>query len=402
MLDEFCIAYLDDILIFSEDRASHTQHVRAVLTRLEESKLFINPAKCRWYTDTLEFLGFVISPEGVSMDIERVKTIAEWPQPTSYHNIQVFLGFCNFYRRFIHRYSKITAPLTELLKGSVKGKKPGAVTLVGDADQAFRRLLQAFQEAPVLRHFDPARPICLETDASAVARAAILSQSDDEGRFHPVAFSSVKFKGAETRYGTPDQEMLAIVEAFKHWRHYLEGSNHPVEVLFDHLNLRSFMNQPRFNGRQARWCMYLSPFDFEIRHQPGKKNPADAPSRRPDYEHPAEPNVWFPSLQNKMTKANVFMILTGQGIVAEQQANEKGLSDWLADQPPLLPDPVALAGEVFAEDDKAAADSDDGPENAHEEEAPVDKRVVVLSSLIPRAVAHRCDRNVYVGTRGIA
>ena len=324
------------------------------------------------------------------MDLERVKTIAEWPQPTSYHDIQVFLGFCNFYRRFIHRYSEITAPLTELLKGSVKGKKPGAVTLVGDADQAFRRLLQAFQEAPVLRHFDPARPIRLETDASAVARAAILSQPDDEGRFHPVAFSSAKFKGAETRYGTPDQEMLAIVEAFKHWRHYLEGSNHPVEVLSDHLNLRSFMNQPRFNGRQARWCMYLSPFDFEIRHQPGKKNPADAPSRRPDYEPPAEPNVWFPSLQNKMTKAGVFMILTGQGNVAEQQANEKGLSDWLADQPPLLPDPVALAGEVFAEDDKAAADSDDGPENAHEEEAPVDERVVVLSSLIPRAVARRC------------
>ena len=84
-------------------------------------------------------------------------------------------------------------------------------------------------------------------------------------------------------YGTPDQEMLAIVEAFKHWRHYLEGSKYPVEVLTDHQNLQAFMRQPKLNGRQARWCYYLTPYDFVIKWRSGSTNPADAPSRRPDY-----------------------------------------------------------------------------------------------------------------------
>ena len=104
-----------------------------------------------------------------------------------------------------------------------------------------------------------------------------------EGRWHPIAFHSRQFKGPELNYGTPDQEMLAIVESFKHWRHYLEGSTHPIEVLTDHHNLQSFMRQQRLNGRQARWCYYLTPYDFVIKWRSGSTNPADAPSRRPDY-----------------------------------------------------------------------------------------------------------------------
>ena len=120
LLDEFCIAYVDDILIFSSDRDSHTKHVRIVLERLEQSQLFINPSKCSFYQDRLHFLGFVVSREGISMDPERVRAIAEWPIPRTYRDIQVFLGFCNFYRRFIYRYSSIAAPLNHLLKGSVR------------------------------------------------------------------------------------------------------------------------------------------------------------------------------------------------------------------------------------------------------------------------------------------
>src|SRR5204862_3821500 len=111
------------------------------------------------------------------------------------------------------------------------------------------------------------------------------------GLWHPVAFWSHKFAGAELNYSTPDQEMMAIVCAFERWRHYLEGSEHPVEVLSDHQNLQSFMAQQRLNRRQARWCMFLAPFDFVIRHRDGKSNPADAPSRRPDYQSEDAPGT---------------------------------------------------------------------------------------------------------------
>jgi len=127
------------------------------------------------------------------------------------------------------------------------------------------------------------RTALFETDALKEAQAGTLSQPDENGICHTVAFWSAKFKGPETRYSTPDQEMLAMVSTFKHWRHYLEGAAFSVEVLSNHLNLQTFMKQPRLNGLQARWCIALAPYDFVIKHQPGKRNPADAPSRRPDY-----------------------------------------------------------------------------------------------------------------------
>lgn len=284
LLDVICIVYLDDILIFSKTREEHTKHVCQVLQRLQSAELYANPKKCVFYQKQVEFLGYVISVDGVSMDPRRVQAIRDWKLPESYHDIQVFLGFCNFYRRFIPRYSMIACPLTNLLKGSVKGKKPGKVELNPSEIRAFRQLITAFQAATLLCHFDPAKFIRVETDASNIGMAGILSQPGPGGQWHPVAFWSRKFSGAELNYGTPDQELFAIVESFKHWRHYLDGSKFPVEVLSDHHNLQSFMKQPKLNGRQARWCMYLTPFDFVIKHRSGKSNPADGLSRQWDLD----------------------------------------------------------------------------------------------------------------------
>jgi hypothetical protein len=280
ILDTFAVAYLDDILVFSADQDSHTNHLHQVLERLQKAGLYAKPSKCAFYQDQVEFLGFVISSKGVSMDPRRVTDITSWEVPKTFRDIQVFLGFCNFYRRFIRNYSRIALPLTALLKGSKNGRKPGQVNLTLVERLAFRRLIAAFQSAPLLRHFDPSKPIRLETDASDGAMAGILSQPDESGVWHPVAFWSRKFSGAETLYGTPDQELFAIVYSFKHWRHYLEGSVHPIEVFSDHSNLQTFMKQPKLNGRQARWCLALTPFDFVIKHRAGKSNPADGPSRR--------------------------------------------------------------------------------------------------------------------------
>ena len=252
-LDEFCVVYLDDILIYSRDAEEHKRHLRLVLERLRKYALYANRKKCHFFTDSVEFLGFIVGSEGVSMDPRRVDTVAAWPQPTTYREVQQFLGFANFYRRFIQGYSRIARPLTSLLKGSVNGKKPGPLQLDNEAAEAFRTLCAAFTEAPVLVHYDPAAAIKVETDASNFACSGILSQQQsvrgENPEWHPVAFWSRKFIPAEQNYETYDQEMLAIVGAFKHWRHYLEGAAQAVRVLTDHNNLKGFITLKQLNGR---------------------------------------------------------------------------------------------------------------------------------------------------------
>lgn len=301
LLDEFCVVYLDDILIYSDSREEHTCHLHRVCERLRRASLFANLKKCQFFTETVEFLGYILSVEGVSMDMTRVASIQEWPQPKNLKEVQSFLGFANFYRRFIPGYAKVAVGLTDLTKSTVKGKQVGAFIWTERAGESFRLLKAAFVSAPLLRHFDPARPIKVETDASVFALGAILLQPGDDGRFHPVAFCSRKMEDAETRYETYDQELLGIVYAFKQWRHFLEGASHPIEVLTDHNNLTRLKSVAKLVPRQARWMSYLSSFDFTISHQAGKRNPADAPSRRSDYERQRDSSHEFlPVLQRKL------------------------------------------------------------------------------------------------------
>ena len=179
LLDHFCIVYLDDILVFSKDRNTHTQYLYQVLKRMRQMELYANPKKCEFYRDQVEFLGYILSTSGVSIDLKRISTVMDWKEPSTFWEIQVFLGFCNYYRRFIEGYSEIAAPLTEQLKGVEKGKKPGALVLPPDALAAFYRLKAAFKTLPLLSHFNPIHYICLEMDGSNVAIAGILLQPDN-------------------------------------------------------------------------------------------------------------------------------------------------------------------------------------------------------------------------------
>jgi transposase InsO family protein len=312
LVDVICVVYLDDILIYSDDPEDHQTHVSQVLDRLREKGLYAKPSKCVFSTKEVEFLGFIVNTEGVVMEPSRIETIRDWPVPTSFREVQVFLGFANFYRRFVSGYSAIARPLTGLLKGSQKGRKTGVFTWETTQQKAFDQLKTAFTTAPVLIHFDPTKPIRVETDASGVACGGVLSQPNEwpakDGRkaeYRPVAFWSRKFSPAEMNYGTPDQELMAIVKCFEHWRHYLEGSQYPVEVLTDHNNLRHFMTTSTINRRQARWALELSAYDFEINYQAGKLNPADGPSRRPDYGlATARGSEMLPTLQRKLRAAD--------------------------------------------------------------------------------------------------
>ena len=278
-LDDFVVVYLDDILIFSQSREDHTRHVRLVLDRLRTNGLFAKPEKCSFYQSEVEYLGYLVSTVGVRMDPKKVSAVLDWPEPSSVHGLQVFLGFANFYRRFIRNYSKIAAPLTRLLKKDTK------YAFDAPARQAFRQLKTAFTTAPVLAHFCPDRPSTIETDASDFAIAAVISQPDADGVLHPIAFHSRKLTAAELNYEIYDKEMLAIIEAVKEWRAYLEGAVHPFVVYTDHRNLEYFTTTKVLSRRQARWAELLANYNFRIVHRPGvSMGKPDAMSRRHDYE----------------------------------------------------------------------------------------------------------------------
>jgi transposase InsO family protein len=302
-LDIFCVVYLDDVLVFSQKGENHWDHVKKVMDRLRQYSLYINLKKYAFATNCIEFLGFIVRTDGVTIDPSRVSAILEWPTPANFKDVQIFLGFANFYRRFIKSYSKIVGPITDLLKGSIQGKKSGPFTWPGSAEQAKHTLCDAFATAPVLRHYQPELASRLETDASIQGIAGIFSQLQSNGNWHPVAFWSRKLIPAEVNYHTYDLELLAIVATITHWRHYIEGLKIKLEVLTDHNNLRGFMGAQTLSRRQAGWAVKLAAYDFDIKHRAGKTNPADGPSRRPAGAGDS-PNVramdMLPALQQKL------------------------------------------------------------------------------------------------------
>lgn len=274
-LDVFCTAYLDDILIYSKTRSEHIQHVRKVLEKLREAGLYAKAQKCEFLVSETKFLGIIVGKNGIRMDPEKVKTITNWGTPSCLTDVQAFIGFANFYRRFIRNFSKIISPMVSLTK------KGAPFTWTEFCQIAFDELKRAFTEAPVLKPFDWTKDVIVETDASDYVSAGVLSQYDDEGVLHPVAFFSKKHSVTECNYEIYDKELLAIIRCFEEWRPELEGTPSPIKVITDHRNLEYFMTTKLLNRRQARWSEFLSRFNFKIHYRPGKQGAKpDALTRR--------------------------------------------------------------------------------------------------------------------------
>lgn len=277
LLDHTVLIYLDDILVFSDNERDHQEHVKQVLQRLIENGLYVAPHKCEFHVRKTEFLGFIVSSDGVSMAPDKVESIMGWPSPTKVKELQQFLGFANFYRRFIKGYSRVILPMTRLLKKDAK------FVWSADAEKAFNHLKEAFRGADILRHFDPTLETVIETDSSDFAISAILSQYHDKV-LHPVAFMSRKMNPAELNYEIHDKELLAIVSAMKIWRHYLEGLEHPFTIITDHQALEYFQTTKTLTRRQARWSEVVNHHKYKIKYRTGKASgKPDALSRRPDY-----------------------------------------------------------------------------------------------------------------------
>ena len=271
--------YLDDILIFTQTLEEHRRIVNEVLQRLRKHDLYLRPEKCEFEREEIEYLGLVIRAGEVGMDPGKVKAVREWPAPKNLREVRGFLGFANFYRRFIKDFSKVARPLNDLTK------KDTPWTWGETQNKAFEDLREAFISAPVLTLWDPSRPTRLEVDASGYATGGVLLQKLEDELWHPVAFRSASMQPAERNYQIYDREMLAIIEALKDWRHFLEGLPQTFEIITDHSNLEYWRTAQDLGRRQCRWSLYLSRFDFILTHRPGKANTqADPLSRMPHHK----------------------------------------------------------------------------------------------------------------------
>ncbi|KAI7411517.1 hypothetical protein KC336_g12012 [Hortaea werneckii] len=327
-LDVFVVVYLDDILVYSKTYEDHVQHVRKVLQALKDAHLRVKPGKTEFHKPEVKFLGYIVSREGLKMDSKKIEAITSWPKPTTVKEVQSFLGFANFYRQFIAGYSQVATPLTNLTK------KEQAFEWTQEAKQAFQELKTRFSTEPILVIFDPSKSTTLETDASDKAIGACLSQPDDKGKLRPVAYLSRKMTPAELNYEIHDKELLAIVEACRHWRVYLEGQEQTIEVITDHKNLTSFTTTKVLNRRQVRWYEELATFKLKIHYRKGSENGrADALSRRTDYMKGDKPQ------QFQLLKQNADGTLQVNTIAATSSVNAATLPTDIRD---------ALATDAFA------------------------------------------------------
>lgn len=275
MINHFVFVYLDDILIFSRTLKEHHHHVRQVLQRLLKNHLYVKAQKCEFHVTEASFLGFILREGQLQMDPAKTDAVRKWPTPKSVKEVQQFLGFANFYRKFIRNFSSVAAPISALTK---KTKEPFVWT--SKAEEAFQDLKLRFSSAPVLVLPDPSQPFIVEVDASDVGVGAVLSQRSN-GRLHPCAYLSHRLDPTEARYDIGDRELLAVKKALDEWRHWLEGAQHPFLVWTDHKNLEYLQQAKRLNPRQARWAMFFSRFDFTLSYRPGSKNTKpDALSRQ--------------------------------------------------------------------------------------------------------------------------
>jgi len=272
-------AFVDNVLVETETEKGHNKIVEEVLKRLEKNDLYIKLEKCAWKVQKVNFLGAVMGQGKIEMEENKVAGVLNWPVPKTVRDVRKFLGLVNYYRRFVKDFAKIAQPLNSLTRKEEKWKW-------GDEQQgAFEQLKQVFTSRLLLVASDIDKEFKVEVDASSFAMRGVLSVKCEDGKWRPVAYISKSLNETEQNYEIHDKEILAVICCLEAWRHFLEGSQSKFKVWTNHKNLEYFMSNQKLNCRQARWVLYLSRFNFVLKHISGSKmGKADGLSRRPDWE----------------------------------------------------------------------------------------------------------------------
>ena len=271
---EICLAYLDDIIVFSHDVQSHLKRLETLFQRLREANLKLKPSKCCLLQKRVAFLGYTISQAGVGTDPDKIAAVQNWPVPQNLRQCRAFVGLCQYYRRFVPDFSGIAAPLHALTK------KGARFLWTPECQTAFEKLKSTLTSADVLALPRDEGMFVLDCDASDKAIGAVLSQIQD-GEERPICYASQLYDKHQKNYNVTRKELLALVTFVKKFRQYLLGA--PFLIRTDHAALQWLKRTPEPIGQQARWLEILEEFDFRIEHRPGTKHSnADALSRRID------------------------------------------------------------------------------------------------------------------------
>ncbi|KAJ9545125.1 hypothetical protein OSB04_024832 [Centaurea solstitialis] len=267
-LDEFVIVFIDDIWIYSKTAEEHGEHLRKVLEMLKRERLYAKFSKCEFWLKEVQFLGNIVTQEGIKVDPAKIEAIKDWESPKSPSEMRSFLGLAGYYRRFIEHFSAIATPLTALTKKDVK------YDWTSTCERAFNNLKGKLTSAPILTLPNGTDGFVVYCDASKLGLGCVLMQDRKV-----IAYASRKLKVHELNYPTHDMELAVVVFALKIWRHYLYGVK--CQIYTDHKSLQYLLNQKELNMRQRRWIELLSDYDCEILYHPGKGNVvADALSRK--------------------------------------------------------------------------------------------------------------------------
>ena len=224
-LDKFVVVFIDDILVYSKNKKEHAEHLKIVLTHLREHQLYAKFSKCDFWLKEVQFLGHVLSAEGVAVDPSKVKDVLDWKPPTTVHQVRSFLGMAGYYHRFILDFSRVSKSITGLLKNQAK------FVLSSECEEAFQTLKRLLTTAPVLVQPDIEKSFDVYCDASGIGIGCVLMQ---EGRV--IAYACRQLKQHEEHYPTHDLEFAAVVHALKIWRHYLLGNT--CHIYTDHKSLK--------------------------------------------------------------------------------------------------------------------------------------------------------------------
>ncbi|KAK1628506.1 hypothetical protein QYE76_002821 [Lolium multiflorum] len=313
-LDKFVIVFIDDILIYSKDKEEHAKHLKIVLQTLREHQLYAKFSKCKFWLDSVEFLGHVITKEGIAVNPSKVQSVLEWKSPKNAKEIRGFLGMAGYYRRFIEGFSKIAGPMTKLLKKN-------APFVWTECEASFQTLKDKLTTAPVLAVPEPGKDYTVYCDASKNGLGCVLMQDRKV-----IAYGSRQLKPHEHNYPVHDLELAAVVYALKSWRQFLYGSK--CELYTDHKSLKYFFTQKELNMRQKRWLELIKDYDLKINYTPGKANVvADALSRKSTENQPTEWEI-PKELRKELEEAQILFIQgDDKGSIATMRIMDEMYSD---------------------------------------------------------------------------
>lgn len=256
-----CYTYLDDIVCFGRTIDEHLERLEQILLRLRRANLRLNPGKCHFLSECVEYLGHLVTSSGVKPNPSKIDVIKNHPVPKHATDIKSFVGIAGFYRRFVPNFAQITKPLQDLLKKGVRFEWGH------DQSVAFNTLKEALTTAPILRYPDFSKQFVLTTDASAYALGCVLSQEFD-GQDCAIAYASRPLNSAEKNYSTVERELTGVVWAVKHFRVYLYGQP-TFKIYSDQRSLQWLINKENKSSRLTRWALELSEYNFQVQYKPG-------------------------------------------------------------------------------------------------------------------------------------